>query len=457
MNNNLDRIQLIDRESLRENDYFQSLLEQAFSKELISSVEIERIRYECLELLAYTTERYNFGDSSSIQVEKAQELMKSIFYTVSLSLKEYQYPDDAVVALQQKKVKELYQIGRKIIDKMMFTTKTIHKKLISELIDTPNLYYSSTIKEGINGFFKLYDPDYFAHETHITADYPLSRQTSQLDGIEFIRTYVVSAFYENQFMRFFSADSIHHLLCGYEKNYEELVINLYEPILTACIGCVIAETDIRSLDITTSGMKRIESIFRSKTKKECAVILSNAVTKLCDRLQCSDKLKLYMKYGVAVPARKIELAANNNTLDQVFALPKYPENAPKIVFSCGEKMDNELYRKMIDEIILCENVQDKLSIIQENIHSLADLMDVLLDAEMLPSEIQSILLNLSLPELAVLTKKYFIHSDIDLDTANFRESEILLRKCLKEYIAKLSYEQQLMLKRTEDALREEIV
>ncbi len=247
MNNELDKIHVIERESLNEEFYFQSLTQQAYKKGLLSEGDIERLQYECLNLLAYKTERYNAGDSSSIRVEKAQSIMASILFTIGLWLKTYPGPDDAVSALLSEPVEELYQKGRKRINKLLRSTKALHAKLLHELIETPNVFYASTLVDGILGFFKLYDPDYAAQEIHIMADYPLFNPIPRLAGIEFIKAYVTGAYYENQFCGRFSAEYIHNVMRSGVKSYEglgyeELLVNIYGHVLAAELkGRTLAE------------------------------------------------------------------------------------------------------------------------------------------------------------------------------------------------------------------------
>ena len=63
--------------------------------------------------------------------------------------------------------------GLKLIRRKMAVSRHLQKKVLEHLLDTPNVYYRSTIADGINGFFKLYRPQFSAHEIHITADYPV--------------------------------------------------------------------------------------------------------------------------------------------------------------------------------------------------------------------------------------------------------------------------------------------
>ena len=440
MNNNLERISIIEKEKLNSEFYFQSLIEQGYSKGLFTDSDIERLQFECLSFLAHQVERYNAGDSSSIRVEKAQDIMASNMFTIGVLLKTYQYPDDAITAIQNEQIAELYQKGRKRIDTMVAATKAIHTKVLQNLADTKNVFYNATIIDGIKGFFKLYYPDYGAHEIHITADYPIYNRLPKLAGIEFIHAYLNAICHENQFCLYFSSADIHHLLCGYEEDYQELLINIYEPVLTAAIGCVLAGTDTHGLDISENGATYLYSLFSGKTKTEIFFVIQNAAHELSRIFRFSHVLEMYIQKSLPIIADKIEIAMREQSLDHVFYTPGYPEHRPKLYFSFGDKMDNEQYRKVIKEIMQCRFMQDKIAIIKNQVHSLADLEDILLDADLSREEIKVILHELSLPEIAALLKKYSIMTDIG--AIEYREQEQLIRECLNDYISALPQEQR---------------
>lgn len=453
MNNTPDKIRVIDPLQLNEENYFQSLLADAYRKDLLSRSDIERLHADCLHLLAYQAERYNAGDSSSIRIEKAQDIMISLLFTIGLWLKTYPNPDDAVIALQSESIQELYQKGRKRIDAMIAATKIIHAKLLKQLMDTPNVYYSATLREGILGFFKLYDPDYGAQEIHITADYPLCNSFTKLAGIEFIKTYVEAAYYENQFCCYFSADDIHHLLSGYAEDYKELLINMYEPVLTAAIGCIITGADVYRLGIIQKDVQILHQRFTGQSKKEITAIISEAAIKLNHHFHFPQKLMRYMQNSLPLIADQIEVALRESLLDRIFLLPSYPQNNPTIIFSFGNKMDDEHYRKVVEEIGQCRFSQDKIAIIKEYIHSLADLEDILLDADLAEKEIQNILHQLSLPEIAALSKRYPWQSDAD--TSELPEREQLLYQNLHHFISRLPLMQQKLLTQARKSIQEE--
>jgi hypothetical protein len=247
MENSLDKTRVIKRELLREEDYLQSLLEQAREKGLLGDIDLERLQYECLALLARKAERFNAGDSSSIRVEKAQSIMESIFFTLGLWLKACHSPDDAVALLRNEPIENIYGKGRKRIGTMLKAAKALHAKLLLELIETPNVFYAATLRDAILGFFKLYDPDYAAQEIHIAVDYPLFNPMPRLAGIEFVKAYVAGAYYENQFCGRFPAETIHRILAervpAYEGlGYEELLVNIYGHVLAASLAGIAAKS-----------------------------------------------------------------------------------------------------------------------------------------------------------------------------------------------------------------------
>lgn len=196
---NVKKTSIIDRSKLNEEFYFQSLLEEAYRSNMLLDADIEKIQFECLKLLAYKTERYNSGDSNSIRVEIAENIMKSNLYTIGIWLKSFTYADDAVKTLKDTKIFDLYNKGRKRIGSKLNAAKHIFTLVMQNKLDTDNQTYNDTIIDGIKGFFKIYNADYEAHDIHITADYPLCNSIENLVGIEFIQKYLESIYYENMF------------------------------------------------------------------------------------------------------------------------------------------------------------------------------------------------------------------------------------------------------------------
>lgn len=440
----LNKIRKIKRETLSSEYYLKSLLDQANMSGMLSDTQLEKIQFDCLSLLAKQTERYNSGGSSSIRVEAAQSLLTSIMFTIGVWLKTYPNPDEAVAAIQKDGIYALYQNGRESIDRLIKSTKILHSSIIGNLVQTENVFYRSTIVDGIKGFFKLYYPEFAAQEIHITADYPVHHLMEGLAGIEFIQKYLECIYYENLFCAQFSAEDVHHLLCGYDEHYEQLLINIYEPVLSAAIGCLLSGGDVRRLEMVPSSIQILNDLFRGKRRTEIEGILREAVGQLSALMELTEPVKRYLRGSLPQIAAAIENAVPLQTLDRVFILPKYPEYNTKLVFSFGEKIDDEKYRKVLEEIMQCRYLTDKKALIKSEIHSLADLEDILLDAELCEEETLSILSELNPAEIAALVKKHPMPSA--LDRYGLRESQIALCECLQKFLAALPLKRQDLIK-----------
>jgi hypothetical protein len=107
-------------------------------------------------------------------------------------------------------------------------------------ISTSNHAYNATLSDnGIGDFLKSYNPDYEAQDTPASIDYQLCNPVARLTGIEFIQKYLENLYIENKFCMKLTPESIHHLLYGYDKGYRDLLINIFEHILTAALGCLL--------------------------------------------------------------------------------------------------------------------------------------------------------------------------------------------------------------------------
>jgi len=451
MSNQLEKPGLIDTGKLNSEFYFTSLIEQAALHGMIDAAGIQKLQYDALALLSKITEEFNAGASSSVPLEQAQSLMTSLLFTVSLALKAYSNPGGAVRELLEKPLEEFYRKGLICIKKLLATTKTVHAKLCRELIPTENTCYHETLLDGIKGFFKIYNSNFGAHEIHITADYPLLVPLPPLAGIEFIKTYTDAAYYENKFLSFFAADSLHYLLCGYTNHYKDLVINLYEPAFRTALGCALCGVDIRSLSIPPRGKAYLEKLFLQTSESEIADLLSGALQTVLQTFDCTDGLNQYMKDSLPLTDSGIKASLKAGTLRHFFSLPFYPEEELQLLIPYGRQMENRAYRQLLNEIHDSEDSDHRLKLVLKCIHSLADLETILLDADFMENEVLELLGQLSLPQIAALLHRY--RSILEDDCYGLLESELRLRVYLKAFLKKLSNTQLRTLEKTEKQLK----
>lgn len=298
--------------------YVQSLLGEGRRANLITEAEAGEIRTECIRFLAGHVTRYTRGNSSSVRVELAQNILQSILYTIGIFLKTLA-PEEAVSALKSTPVSTLYDKGRRKINVKLKTAKHFHAMVLRSLTGTRNETYHATFTGGIRGFFKLYDADFAAHEIHITADYPLSNPVTGLTGVEFIIAYLRAALLENEFCGRFRMESIEKLMCGFHEEYDTLVINLFDQVLASSVGCVLTGTRPEGLVVPQKKVMGLQSLWLLKTKGEVEALVCRAGNALMETLGIPDgPLREYARQSLSHISENIYLAIQTLTLDKVF-------------------------------------------------------------------------------------------------------------------------------------------
>lgn len=403
---NIDILHPIDQGKLDPQYYFSSLMEQALACGLLSDEDKLKLQSELLMLLAGQTDKWSQGRSSSIPVEKAQEILESIMFVIGMSLKSYESPEQAAEGLKALPLELHLDNGMKAVKRKMMGARRIQRRVAAHLMETPNIYYRSTVVDGIDGFFKLYRPQFTAHEIHITVDYPAYMGRPSLRGIEFIEAYLRQIEAENTFCTNFDSHDIHHLLCGLIVNYSSIPMNLFEPVLLSALGLVIVHKSPRELALTKND---IEYLYRQLTGKSIIAIaacLEKAFRILNREMKLPPYVRRYISPCIRQMAGDIKTAITMKTLDKVFIVPAYTEGRPAISISYGQRMDDGKYRKLLGRILQLESSEDKVALILQEVHSLNDLLDILSDGELNGSDLELLISMLPLPIFVALLAEY---------------------------------------------------
>ena len=122
----LEKRRIIDGNNLSREFYFTSLVREAYMNGIVLDSDVESIQLRCMEFLAHKSEEYTGGESSSIRVETAENIMRSNLYTVGLYLKSLPDADLAAKELKAANIFEMYQKGRKLINAKFHAAKHIY-------------------------------------------------------------------------------------------------------------------------------------------------------------------------------------------------------------------------------------------------------------------------------------------------------------------------------------------
>lgn len=439
---NIEKRYIIDKNNLSGEFYFTSILQEAYSSGLLSDSELQSIQMQCFKFLAYKSERYNMGDSSSIKVETAESIMKSNLYTIGLYLKSLPDVDFAVNELKNTAIPDMYEKGRKLVNIKFNAAEHFYRLAHSNRIATLNQTYNETLNDiGIGIFFKLYNADYEAHEAPASIDYQLCSPADDLSGVEYIQQYLENLYLENEFCRNFSEVDMHHLLLGYDENYQSLLINIFEHVLTAAIGCSLSNSRIVELNIPREKVQILQNELSNYTDQLLNIKISSTLEKVAGELNITDlSLLSYITKCIPKITENITLAVRMNSLEKVFASKVNPNLKTKIQFNSSAKMKDDDYRNLVDELFECRYSSDKLALIKERVKSLDDFEEIIFDAQLSDKEIAAVFKILNDVELAALIKRHPIKTDIQDIDITINEQE--LRSYLRAYFEKLPGERQ---------------
>lgn len=323
--NEIDIISGIKRENLDERNYFKSLIESAYNNGILTHDDILNLQMQILQLLDEIIYKYNGNESSSIRKEVMEDISNSIMYTISLYLKTFVNPDDAIKSIEKQGLKIVYQEGRKKIDKMINSIRVIYMKVKQNKLNIQNDTYNDTLIGGIQSFLKIYNPDFKAQDMKITADYPLyNNLIGKLDGVEFIKEYLNSIYLENIFCKKFSEEKIKYLLYGYSHDYKDLIINIFEIVLLETIACKIVKRNIQDLIISPSELNEIYELFKDKEEAVIRNAVINAYKDIIYEIQLGNQeIKKYIERNIESLIGMIINALRQKTLDKLFIIQKF--------------------------------------------------------------------------------------------------------------------------------------
>lgn len=187
---------------------------------------------ELLPLVSELAQKYSGYESTSITYEKAQTLMGAVLYC----LEEYQRGQAGGLVPNNIPIKEQYDTGARLIyEKAKNIQKICNELSLSfESYGVKCLY--DTVQKDIPHFLKWYDVKYNPQDTIITLDYPLFIDCSSLSGADAVYQYILAIQTEQRFLEAFDKEYVLSVLRNYNPQYEYMVENICDVVLTHIIG-----------------------------------------------------------------------------------------------------------------------------------------------------------------------------------------------------------------------------
>lgn len=230
-------------------------------------------------LLSAQCKSFTGGQSSSLSVETVEALLSSICF--SLSCFANKYGQNALLEIPPEKALEGV---RDILKKRIQLCKTLYLTLLRLPFQPDNVSYRDTVN-GMENFFKKYDYYFFADQIPCDIDYQLCLPVSEsLWGVEYLTEYIKRLICEGRFCGAFQRYEITALLANFGSRNDELLINVFTPVLSNALGRVLLGNDISTLEVTPDGIEKLFSMFAGLKYEEALPIVDKASKLLCSRV-----------------------------------------------------------------------------------------------------------------------------------------------------------------------------
>jgi len=400
--NHLEKSHLINENTLDTGFYFQSLFHETCRLHLLADTQIERIQLEMVDLMAKEVARLTNDESSSVAVEKAQELLQSITYNIGVYLKTISDMDVKIDLLKKEKMSVLFFDGMQTLSNKKEQANIVLKNLQKNSFKVDNYAYQDTIFTGIPEFMHDYNIEFEAHDLPGCIDYPLAQTITGLLGLEYIEEYLHCFTLEHNFLSRFSKDKVNLLLQGFDRESEHILVNIFELVLINALGCQLLGLDIVNLNIQKNDRVWLQKNFEKLSQEEIVNKLNAAFANISVEFFLEPETVAYTKSLLPSIATRLNYNLQTGTLEKLFI--SFSEELPvEEFFEDGVMMDDEELRDLIEQIEECGSITDKIAIIHQNVRSLSDLT-VLLEECFYEDEYLEVYASLGEEEIEILLR-----------------------------------------------------
>lgn len=399
----------INVKKLNRNQYIISLFKEAIKSGLMSEDEIIKIQVDIMNLLKDLILRYTKGESTSVTVETSENLLNSILYAIDFYMLKMDSLEAAIIELEEKSIRQIYENGIELIRVCTVDTKKLYGKIKRNKLRIELEPYNTTIEE-ISCFFEEYNIVFGAHNGMGSIDYPLVFDDMTVRGVSYIKNYLEHLEIETEFCRLFSEKEINKILVGYEKmcrlSHNIELINIFEILINNSIFSVLCGNEARQLNITKYQFNKINEKLKGLTNID--KLIDEAANIVAHQLKINNKLLIeYINNYKKLFEKRLIGVLENHRLDTFIVVENEEEVKYTFAFDEGKSMSEGEFNSMVKRIMRVPKIEDKIEIINSNVHSLQDFIDVFNSDCFFGEEFEKVFDAFSDIELAIFVKVVF--------------------------------------------------
>lgn len=250
--------------------------------------------------------RHTMGDSTSLRVEEAQRVFSAICFALRQAPKALSGDLFAV-----------YHQGQEVLQEKGRRCKLLWQRVMETLPSARSDAMLSTVA-SIGTFFDHGDPA--LPELPCTIDYPLLNPVPEtLLGVDYLHQWLLQLLYENLLMGLFPASQQEVVLRRHCADYEDLPVNLCEPVLMAALGhwLLMSET-APALLLDQEQRWRLAERFYRQSVQEIQAILLPVTDSLSTYCGADEGMRDYLLQATAGAAFRIAAAEQEGIANGVF-------------------------------------------------------------------------------------------------------------------------------------------
>jgi hypothetical protein len=252
-----------------------------------TEAEAQRLMERLWRLLGELAGKYTGGQSTSVSVETAREMMRSIWYTLDTATAQAGRP------LRSLLTGELWpqlEQGRTLLRRKTERAAKYYEAVCRSDSGIRNVFYDETV-EGLGKYLRGYDVRYFAHRPPADIDYPLIVTPPEtLPGISYAEAYLAQLLAENLLLRRFDRQSVIRLLGAQVPDVREYRLNLAEQPLTNALALFLLEKPADPASLTAKDRQCLLCLLQGKTPAQTKDVLRQAAEGLLAGWEQTDPL-----------------------------------------------------------------------------------------------------------------------------------------------------------------------
>ena len=179
---------------------------------------------ELLPVVARLAAKYSSGSSTSVTMERAQQLMEAVLYCIRENEHLCEKSGSDEKNLQNSRnmtAQEAYENGYRMVLEKTDRARNLYHELIQNFTDYGNQSLHDTVILGIPAFFRYYDAEIDPQNQILTLDYPTIWPVGELCGVDAIYHYLKCLRMEQMFLDGIPDETVKKILEAYCADYRE--------------------------------------------------------------------------------------------------------------------------------------------------------------------------------------------------------------------------------------------